>query len=171
MHVIAPILLLLLLAFTTNGHALANAQGVTQNLPPDPGPAGKETLEGIDSDNDGVRDDIQRRIALVSPNSQKMKTALTQYAKAMQNFLLDENDPVIIFNNALQMNRSMYCIVYVDSSVNSIELMSEFHDRFLNTYERSKTWLQADRHLSGKFFSVPKNKKSGCDFDPDAMPN
>jgi hypothetical protein len=29
-------------------------------LPPDPGEAGKATLQGIDADNDGVRDDIQR---------------------------------------------------------------------------------------------------------------
>jgi hypothetical protein len=40
-------------------------------LPPDPGEAGKVTLAGIDSDNDGVRDDIQRYIALTYPNSEK----------------------------------------------------------------------------------------------------
>ncbi|MCF6156788.1 MAG: hypothetical protein E3K36_16465 [Candidatus Brocadia sp.] len=34
-------------------------------LPPDPGKAGKETLLGIDTDGDGVRDDIQRRIMKV----------------------------------------------------------------------------------------------------------
>ena len=52
-----------------------------------------------------------------------------------------------------------------------IDLMSELNAKVLNTNLRSKTWMQADRHLSGKFSTVPKNKKSGCDFDPDAMPN
>ena len=33
-------------------------------LPPDPGKAGKETLLGIDTDSDGVCDDIQRYIYL-----------------------------------------------------------------------------------------------------------
>jgi hypothetical protein len=33
-------------------------------VPPDPGEAGKQTLEGIDSDNDGVHDDVQRWIVL-----------------------------------------------------------------------------------------------------------
>jgi hypothetical protein len=32
-------------------------------LPPDPGPANDLTVEGIDSDNDGVRDDVQRALA------------------------------------------------------------------------------------------------------------
>jgi len=38
--------------------------GSSSVLPPNPGEAGKATLQGIDSDNDGVRDDIQRYIAL-----------------------------------------------------------------------------------------------------------
>jgi hypothetical protein len=33
------------------------------NLPPDPGPAGMLTIEGIDADKDGIRDDVQRFIA------------------------------------------------------------------------------------------------------------
>jgi hypothetical protein len=33
------------------------------NLPPDPGQAGKLTIDGIDVDKDGVRDDVQRWIA------------------------------------------------------------------------------------------------------------
>ena len=35
--------------------------GVT--VPPDPGAAGKQTLQGIDADGDGVRDDVQRFLA------------------------------------------------------------------------------------------------------------
>src|SRR5216683_231714 len=41
---------------------------ISITLPPDPGAAGKATLQGIDSDGDGVRDDIQRYIALTYPN-------------------------------------------------------------------------------------------------------
>ncbi len=31
-----------------------------RGFPPDPGPEGKKSLQGIDSDHDGVRDDVQR---------------------------------------------------------------------------------------------------------------
>ena len=37
-------------------------------LPPDPGKAGKETPLGIDTDGDGVRDDIQRYIYFIYPD-------------------------------------------------------------------------------------------------------
>jgi hypothetical protein len=47
-------------------------------LPPDPGEAGKATIEGIDSDQDGLRDDIQRYIALTYPDSEKTREALRQ---------------------------------------------------------------------------------------------
>ncbi len=33
--------------------------GLKINLPPDPGEVGKLTLQGVDSDEDGVRDDVQ----------------------------------------------------------------------------------------------------------------
>jgi hypothetical protein len=51
------------------------------NLPPDPGEAGKATIDGIDADKDGMRDDVQRYIAenwSHSPIAVKQLTALAQ---------------------------------------------------------------------------------------------
>ena len=53
-------------------------------LPPDPGEAGKQTLEGIDSDNDDLRDDVQREIMFLAPESEKLRMALGQEAKIAQ---------------------------------------------------------------------------------------
>jgi len=53
-------------------------------LPPDPGEAGKQTLEGIDSDKDGLRDDLQREIMFLVPESEKSRMALQQYERAAQ---------------------------------------------------------------------------------------
>lgn len=39
-------------------------------LPPDPGEAGEATLVGIDSDGDGVRDDVQRKLSFEFPDSE-----------------------------------------------------------------------------------------------------
>jgi hypothetical protein len=50
-------------------------------LPPDPGEAGKLTIDGIDTDKDGMRDDVQRWIAIEwghSPIAVKQLTALAQ---------------------------------------------------------------------------------------------
>ena len=66
--------------------------GGGNELPPDPGEAGKTTLEGIDSDGDGLRDDIQRYIALTYPDSQKTRAALRQAAIALQKIILESPD-------------------------------------------------------------------------------
>jgi hypothetical protein len=47
-------------------------------LPPDPGSNGKMSLQGIDSDKDGIRDDVQREIFFLAPDSQKVRMALRQ---------------------------------------------------------------------------------------------
>jgi hypothetical protein len=47
------------------------------NLPPDPGQAGKLTIDGIDADKDGLRDDVQRWIAENWGHSQLAVKALT----------------------------------------------------------------------------------------------
>jgi hypothetical protein len=65
---------------------------VPGTLPPDPGEAGKESLEGVDCDRDGVRDDIQRWIALTYPDSEKTRAALTVVAKNRQLALLNADN-------------------------------------------------------------------------------
>ncbi len=164
-------------ATDANGNSATATQTVTvndtsflANLPPDPGPAGEATLAGIDSDNDGVRDDVQRWIAQAYPNSQKTRAALTQDTKAMQQILIDSADPVKSYKDALQDNRAMECLSYIRPG-DFYHVLAEHKAILLNTEMRSRAWLQADHNLSGKFFGLLPDPKQGCDFDPDAMPN
>ncbi len=166
-----------LLTVVPYGYTVANTQeaitsDIAQTLPPDPGPAGKKTLEGIDSDHDGVRDDVQRWIALTYPNSEKTRAVLSQSTKTMQQYLLNAADPIATYENAKRMDDDLSCFGYILSSELST-VSSEHQAIFLNTYQRSKVWLQADKHLSGhKFKGLDfKNWKQGCNFDPDTMPN
>jgi hypothetical protein len=59
------------------------------DLPPDPGAPGMTTLAGIDSDHDGVRDDVQRAIALTFPQPSTARSIITQAAISLQAFILD----------------------------------------------------------------------------------
>lgn len=54
---------------------------VSVNLPPDPGSVGEATIQGIDADGDGVRDDIEREIFFAYPDNAKARTVLYQMAK------------------------------------------------------------------------------------------
>ena len=58
------------------------------NLPPDPGVAGKATLAGIDSDNDGVRDDVQIAIYERHPSEPEKRAVLEQEASNFQKGLV-----------------------------------------------------------------------------------
>ena len=141
-------------------------------LPPDPGEAGEATLEGIDSDGDGVRDDIQRFIALNHPNSARTRGALTQYATAMQQALLDADDKTNSIEHARESGHAIDCLYHIRSD-DAFDASGELLAQMLNTDERNRTYFQYDGQLSGQFFpSTPIDLwKISCAFDPDALPN
>jgi hypothetical protein len=140
------------------------------SLPPDPGEAGKATLEGIDSDQDGIRDDIQRYIALTYPDSQKTKAALRQAAIALQMIILESPDEESALRNTELEARASECIWYIhpdDGSKMDDLLMAEF----LNTLERSRAYLLFNSKLGGHVFRGKDidEYKTSCTFDPDIM--
>jgi len=164
-------------ATDANGNRTSASQLVTvsgntlvANLPPDPGAAGKLTLAGIDSDNDGVRDDVQRWIVFTYPNSQKTRAALRQLSQDYQRFILDAANAVLIYEAARLMDRTQSCLIYVSNNPTArVGLKSQM----LNTYARSKAFMQADSHLGGRMYKgLPYSQwKLGCKFNPATMPN
>lgn len=54
------------------------------NLPPDPGELADTTIEGIDENNNNIRDDVELAIFKEYPNSAKTRAVLLQYAMALQ---------------------------------------------------------------------------------------
>ena len=145
------------------------------DLPPDPGEAGKATIEGIDLNGNGVRDDIERWIAFNYPGSEKTRTALAQQAMAVQDSLIvgrNKDAPLALQtdNKAADANA---CLIYVIGSVNQqIALSKTLLATSLNTRARSLAYLDFGDLLAGEILlGARKDKKSGCYFDPDAMGN
>ena len=139
-------------------------------LPPDPGEEGKATLEGIDSDQDGLRDDIQRYIALTYPDSQKTRTALRQFALALQKATLESPDKMSALNNTELMHRASECLWHIHSR-NSIQMSDLLMTEFLNTMDRSRAYLVYNSKLGGNVFGGKDfdEYKTSCTFDPDLM--
>jgi len=54
------------------------------NLPPDPGVDADKTIEGIDANENGIRDDVELAVFEEYPNSAKTRAVLLQYALALQ---------------------------------------------------------------------------------------
>jgi len=166
------VILIVTFLLTSSVYAEESSNAIFTNLPPDPGAAGKLTLAGIDSDNDGVRDDVQRWIVMNYPNSQKTRAVLTQRTKTMQKFLLNTNKPANAYMDAVQMDADYDCLSYINMT-KSYAISREHKAIFLNNYLRFNTWQQVSGTLSGRFFdSLPFSQwKQACNFNPDAMPN
>ena len=138
-------------------------------LPPDPGGAGKQTLLGIDSDSDGVRDDIQRYIYFAYPDNEKVRVALTQIAIEYQGLLSQASDPDAAFNHATRMARHGECLFYIQGEISS-DTRAALKAEFLNTRERSIAYIKYSNSLGGEMiFGAPvQDWKNSCNFDVDA---
>jgi hypothetical protein len=146
----------------------------TLNLPPDPGPAGDETLEGIDANANGVRDDIERWIGLNYRESEKTRQALTQTYYPLQNFMIHARagDRDAVYNDMTALQRAGECLDYIRSDDAHI-LIEELQSRIVNTSDRVYAYLDSSRMLGGGSFpSAPFSKwNKSCTFDPDALEN
>jgi hypothetical protein len=139
-------------------------------LPPDPGEAGKTILAGIDSDNDGIRDDIQRYIALNYLNSHKTRAALRQLTRAIDKAMLESSSVESALRNAENMHRAIECLWYIQPD-HAIKMSDALFAEYLNTYERSQAYLEYDAKLRGQVFGGKDidEYRSSCSFDPDLM--
>lgn len=140
-------------------------------LPPDPGEAGKATLAGIDSDNDGVRDDVQRYIAMTYRDSAKTRAVLTQYAKQMQGALLDASSKELSIKHADEYSKVSECGESILGFDMSYKAEKDIKPIILNTDARNKAYFTYDDQLGGEVFSLNNQGISACNFDAASLPN
>jgi hypothetical protein len=63
---------------------LSLADVLGENLPPDPGARADQTVQGVDANANGIRDDVELAIFREYPNSARTRAVLLQYALALQ---------------------------------------------------------------------------------------
>ena len=155
-----------LVVFVSPDFAQGNNSGFV--LPPDPGKAGKETLLGIDTDGDGVRDDIQRYIYFTYPDDKKLRLGLTYYAIEFQGVLKDANDREAAYDHANKMSRHGDCLWYLKGE-EAIDICRALRAKILNTRERSMAYIKYSDNLGGRFIKGAPRKewKDSCSFDVD----
>lgn len=124
----------------------------TRTLPPDPGEAGNATVLGVDSDDDGVRDDVQNRIAERYPQDPAAQQALGAMAKSLQTAL-----------SAQQQGGTADIFAAADALVGTsgaLEGQGGADDRLfvklqmINTKERGAAYGAFNAALSGQFFAA-----------------
>ena len=120
-------------------------------LPPDPGEQGKSTLLGVDSDHDGIRDDLQRWIFARFPNDPEKRAALGQTAKVFQESMTVENGDKPLRALLIRMSRAIDCLHdRFPEKLAATNELDYLKAKALNTKMRTFRYLEVDKWMGGK---------------------
>ncbi|MFT6630070.1 MAG: hypothetical protein ACJAS4_000004 [Bacteriovoracaceae bacterium] len=132
-------------------------------LPPDPGPENDNTLAGIDSDGDGVRDDIERHIASLN-KSNEIKNSLKEFSKRLQASLTSGSDKEESVSNTFSELNYQYCLKskMSDEDVDKFTVQLRIHTH--NSKERLMKWARNQSHFSGTIVTLDSNKATYSNY-------
>jgi hypothetical protein len=122
-------------------------------------------VAGIDSNSNGVRDDVERYIALTYPSSSEAGTrsALTQYTKATQATLSDATDMAASKRRMEERIKALQCL-HAKRPSDANKLFAELRAQILNTKSRSTAYVMAEEQLGGFTLPLPSpnQRASAC---------
>ena len=152
-------------------HTPTSFIAVSQPVTPTPTEIDNNTLQGIDSDHNGVRDDVEKYIAGTYSQSQKTRMALMDFSKGMK--LAVETKTEADAKSAREtLSRAQDCLWYIHQS-DSIPMWQGLRAVFLNTQIRSTAYANYGKLINVQVIeSTPFNeRKARCNFDPDVFPD
>lgn len=153
-----------------------------ERLPPEPDSALKDaTIEGIDANNNGIRDDVELAIFRLHPDSARIRAAELQYAMALQNELTNVFNSETLVAALQQTTRGFLCVGDTGSKVSLSDSQSvvnkafaitntrreEVEDLVLNTPARKDKGEQIFDYMT----SYGDIKGPNCDIDLVSLPN
>lgn len=151
-----------------------------RHVPPDPGPQNDTTLAGIDSNKNGVRDDVERYIAANYGEPPQKMAYLMQYARAVAPFVESTfASPAEALSAAGQRMRATECgaslIGPPDRPFSTAEMSDlnkwldaagDVRRQYLSTPERLQRYIQNEQLLAGQSLKLEPatSSRAGCDF-------
>ncbi|KKR69000.1 MAG: hypothetical protein UU10_C0016G0006 [Parcubacteria group bacterium GW2011_GWF1_40_6] len=144
------------------------------NLPPDPGIEADKTIEGIDANENGIRDDVELAVFKEYPNSAKTRAVLLQYALALQMEVVQPFINTTIATEVVrEQSRGFQCVGNIflnreaqESFEKLDSLIKSIKDKEFNTEERKNArniFLEKVRSYS--------DLDSECDIDISKLTN
>jgi hypothetical protein len=128
------------------------------------------TVQGVDADKDGLRDDVQTYLHDTYSNSASNAPALAasiQLAKAFQLLVVTGTDASHALTAGAAMNRAIDCLYSIDpekfgSRVDDVE------GAVVNTGDRAQAYARAGAFLSGGTYNVSTvaNNAASCEVAP-----
>ena len=155
---------------------------IGKNLPPDPGAEADKTIQGIDTNKNGIRDDVELAIFKKYPDSAKIRAVLLQYALALQ---MEAVQTVVneetVTEVATEQSKADTCLADTlvprkspesareDYNMEKIESFIKFiEDKQINTDQRTKSRKE---FYKGRLGSYGESTNKVCDIDYSLLPN
>ena len=125
-----------------------------------PGEENKKTVEGIDVDKDGIRDDVQVWIDSEYPLSLRPNTnkALKQYSKYLQLALVNSSNQTIARLNKVKTLEALICLHWILGFNNASSTRKDLESKFLNTKQRINANFEVESYFHGE--GVPDSIKN-----------
>ncbi|PIP86685.1 hypothetical protein COW82_00775 [Candidatus Campbellbacteria bacterium CG22_combo_CG10-13_8_21_14_all_43_18] len=166
-----------------NSQELAMEDVTGENLPPEPDPAlADATIEGIDENDNWIRDDVEIEIFKRYSDDAVIRSAMLQYAMGMQLYLTQ------VFNSetwkaaVIQEGRGSGCVFDTspDTSLDkntdeeiriavniAFDRQKEVENLVFNTKKRNDRALEISKKYTTSY--GPDNNVEDCDIDPSTL--
>ena len=151
---------------TINGHT----------LPPEPDPKiNNATLLGVDSNNNGVRDDVERWIYKTYKDKHPIHIDIAMQAGRAYKLVLETPERAKEIHD--EVDKAVYCQMYYELDADEFNepllikenvLNENFRSKiYFNTKERMDAYDQYDTLLSGDSYTLlePAEEKRACHFN------
>ena len=165
-----------------NSKKITMADVMGQNLPPKPDQTQNDsTIAGIDANNNYIRDDVELAIFEKYPNSAKIRSAMLQYAQALQLELTKVSSSETFVALMQKDDDAGTCLIRVvinlfssdtpESKKNRIDMLEnikkEVYDNVLNIDQRKNQYeVMFEKYMQGYAAS-----NESCDVDLSSLPN
>jgi hypothetical protein len=145
------------------------------HLPPDPGSQTDRTLQGVDANHNGIRDDVEREIFQTYPNSARIRLPLLQYALSLQLQIMLPlvNTDTVTATVADTHSRANRCL-WTLSSRSDMQTFSadiEHYKNFVTTLQLNTA--QRKKYVDDlyEYLRSYQASNAGCDIIPSTLPN
>ena len=143
-----------------------------KNLPPDPGENANAAIQGVDANQNGIRDDVELAVFKEYPNSAKTRAAYLQYAMMLQIELTQVFNSNTLVASMQEDGRAFGCLFDV---VGGGRIMIQHTDSLkkiiLNTDARKNKLEEIYKKYMTSYGDSAVEDKSDCDIDPASLPN
>ncbi len=125
-------------------------------LPPDPGLSGRETLHGVDIDNDLIRDDVQRYIFANFGSDGPFVESLNNLAISYDDLLQSRFDETLAIDSLNLLFRRLDCVDLIGGALSG-DVAQELLFEFFNTADRFYAMGEFEQQFTGKIMTINRN--------------